>query len=126
MYSLAHAPCCAVRLSPSLSAGTVRDLSSSVSCGFLDSVRFSEKKVPNIYAEHCPSQSPSCFKAPLVHPGGHQAPVLLEEHGLTPSLLLFFPGVMGEGLVRTGGALGSLRRENREVCSYTKMSANGR
>lgn len=83
MHSLAHAPCCAVRLSPSSSAGTVRDLSSKVSCGFLDTEMFFEKKVPNIYDKHCPSQSPSCFKAPLVHSGGHQAPALLGEHWLT-------------------------------------------
>lgn len=86
MYSLARAPCCAVRLSPSLSAGTVRDLPSNVSCGFLDSEMFFEKKVPNIYAKCCPSQSLSCFKAPLVHPGGHQASLLMGEHGLTVCL----------------------------------------
>lgn len=127
MYSLAHGPCCAVRLSPSSSAGTVRDLSVNVSCGFLDSEMLDsemifEKKVPNIYAKHCPFQAASCFKAPLVHPGGHQVPILQEEH----ALLLVFPGIMGERLVRTGGASGSLRREKRGVYSYMKMSANGR
>lgn len=80
MYSLTPAPCCAVRLSLSLSAGTARGLPSNVSCGFLGSEMLFEKKVPSIYAKHCPSQSPSCFKVPLVHPGGHQASVLLGEH----------------------------------------------
>lgn len=37
-----------------------------------------------------------------------------------------FPWAMGEGLVRTGGAQGSLSTEKKAVCSYTKMSANRR
>ena len=37
-----------------------------------------------------------------------------------------FPWAIGERLVRTGGAQGSLSREKKAVCSYTEMSANRR
>lgn len=65
MYSLAQTPRCEARLSLSPSSGTVKDLPSNVSCVFLDGGVLVEKKVPSIYAKHCPSQSPFCFKAPL-------------------------------------------------------------